>query len=149
MGSLARNGAVLLSVIAILPLGSLAGPLAAVRFPSDNLLVTPARLGVRDFVIGNCRAWSQSNPWDTCQAFLTRYSMTMAAFYRLNPSVESDCFSFVPGATYCRRTSEQLPCSQSVFCQTHELTFLINSRHSTPLYGWDVWATYRDQRYLH
>ncbi|KAH8895967.1 hypothetical protein GQ53DRAFT_761702 [Thozetella sp. PMI_491] len=116
MGSLARNLAVLLSLLAFHPLESVAGPLAAFRFTGDNFLVTPARLERRDVDIGNCRTWSQSNAWDTCQGFLDKYRLNMTEFYRMNPSVDPDCYYFVPGATYCRRTIAVIPVTTDGSC---------------------------------
>lgn len=109
MKSVCRRSAMLFSIVACYPSRSLAGPLEAGRLAPSALEPVPFQLGARAFEVGNCRAWSKSNAWDTCQDYLDRYSLTMAQFYKLNPSVQSDCFSFTPGETYCRRTSMEKP----------------------------------------
>ncbi|KAK3296408.1 uncharacterized protein B0H64DRAFT_475216 [Chaetomium fimeti] len=60
-----------------------------------------SKVGARPFDPESCTLWIQSNPWDSCRHFIDRYRLELSDFYDLNPSVDTDCYRFVPGATYC------------------------------------------------
>src|ERR1700710_2427481 len=49
----------------------------------------------------DCRLWATTNIWTTCKAFIAQYNVSLPNFYAMNPSVEYDCYSFKPGASYC------------------------------------------------
>ncbi|KAG7138088.1 WSC domain-containing protein like [Verticillium longisporum] len=118
MKPLHQSGAVLLTAIASYAAVSHAAPseYGGKSFSEDLVEASPFQLVERAFELGSCRAWSRSNAWDTCQDYLKRYGLTMAQFYKLNPTVQSDCYAFVPGETYCRRTNAEIPVSKDGGC---------------------------------
>ncbi|KAG7111780.1 Homoserine kinase like protein [Verticillium longisporum] len=118
MKPLHQSSAVLLTAIASYAAVSHAAPseYGGKYFSEDLVEASPFQLVERAFELGSCRAWSKSNAWDTCQDYLKRYTLTMAQFYKLNPTVQSDCYAFVPGETYCRRTNAEIPVSKDGGC---------------------------------
>ena len=107
--TIVRKALSVIVVFALFIARSAAGPLSNHVVVRDGSLASSNRLLRREFNVGSCRRWVTSQPWDTCAGFLLTYGLSMSKFWQLNPSVDSDCYFFVPGATYClkgRKTSE-------------------------------------------
>ncbi|ORY12427.1 hypothetical protein BCR34DRAFT_663821 [Clohesyomyces aquaticus] len=62
---------------------------------NDPLTVVPA-----DTIV-NCRVYWSVMEGDTCAAILDNFELTIAQFYEMNPSVESDCKKMQLGTSYC------------------------------------------------
>ncbi len=74
------------------------------RMPTDkaHLAAMPVpKFEARAYDPGSCNLQMQSNPWGSCGDFINRYRLGMSDFYDMNPAVETDCYRFVPGSTYC------------------------------------------------
>ncbi|KAF2790994.1 carbohydrate-binding module family 18 protein [Melanomma pulvis-pyrius CBS 109.77] len=54
--------------------------------------------------IANCTEWFRSSL--SCDSHLSMLRMSLADFYRFNPSVKADCSNYVLGTYYCYSTNE-------------------------------------------
>ncbi|KAH7120619.1 hypothetical protein EDB81DRAFT_700905 [Dactylonectria macrodidyma] len=56
--------------------------------------------------IENCTSWYAPNSYDTCESMLLIHWLEFDDFYRMNPSVKSDCTGMTLGTYYCVSTNE-------------------------------------------